>query len=230
MIDIISSLISIAAYILLALGMYSIAKRRGIKNPWLAWIPVANMWLLGCISDQYRYVAKGQEKSKRKMMLVLSILNTLVTLILVVALLVWVFGLMSQMGILDMSEAELNQLLEMDDDLFAEQFANEVIEILENNPGQLVGLMLGVMGGGLISGILGIWLLVLEYMALYDLFASANPSNAGAYVALSIFLGNFLQGLLVFLSRDKDEGMPPRQEQVVEQPVWQPPVNTSPEL
>ncbi len=230
MIDIISSLISIAAYILLALGMYSIAKRRGIKNPWLAWIPVANMWLLGCISDQYRYVAKGQEKSKRKMMLVLSILNTLVALILVVALLVWVFGLMSQMGILDMSEAELNQLLEMDDDLFAEQFANEVIEILENNPGQLVGLMLGVMGGGLISGILGIWLLVLEYMALYDLFASANPSNAGAYVALSIFLGNFLQGLLVFLSRDKDEGMPPRQEQVVEQPVWQPPVNTSPEL
>ena len=60
-------------YVLQSLGLYTIAKRRGIENPWLAWIPVANYWILGCISDQYRYVVKGQVKNKRKIMLGLSI-------------------------------------------------------------------------------------------------------------------------------------------------------------
>lgn len=65
--------VSAVFYIFQSLGLYTIAKRRGIENPWLAWIPVANYWILGCISDQYRYVVKGQVKNKRKIMLGLSI-------------------------------------------------------------------------------------------------------------------------------------------------------------
>ena len=42
-----SSLFSIASYVMTALAMYTIAKRRGLHKPWLAWIPVANVWLLG---------------------------------------------------------------------------------------------------------------------------------------------------------------------------------------
>ena len=65
--------VSAVFYIFQSLGLYTIAKRRGIENPWLAWIPVANYWILGCISDQYRYVVKGQVKNKRMIMLGLSI-------------------------------------------------------------------------------------------------------------------------------------------------------------
>lgn len=65
--------VSAVFYIFQSLGLYTIAKRRGIENPWLAWIPVANYWILGCISDQYRYVVKGQVKNKRKIMLGLSV-------------------------------------------------------------------------------------------------------------------------------------------------------------
>jgi hypothetical protein len=32
--------------------MYTIAKRRQINHPWMAWVPVVDMYLLGCISDQ----------------------------------------------------------------------------------------------------------------------------------------------------------------------------------
>ena len=60
---------SIAVYILQSVGLYAIAKRRGIHKPWLAWIPVANMWVLGCISDQYQYVAKGNITNRRKILL-----------------------------------------------------------------------------------------------------------------------------------------------------------------
>ena len=66
--------IAAVSYVLRAVSIYTIANRRGIKNPWLAWVPVVNCWTLGCISDQYRYVAKGQVKNKRKSLLILYII------------------------------------------------------------------------------------------------------------------------------------------------------------
>ena len=58
--------ISIAIYVLGALGLYTIAKRRQINHPWLAWVPIASGWIIGSLSDQYRYVKHGQVKNKRK--------------------------------------------------------------------------------------------------------------------------------------------------------------------
>ena len=48
--------LGIAVYVLRALGFYSIAKRRGINHPWMSWIPVLDLWVQGCISDQFQYV------------------------------------------------------------------------------------------------------------------------------------------------------------------------------
>ena len=64
---------SIACYVLQSVGLYSIAKRRGIRHPWLSWLPLGNMWILGSISDQYQYVAKGQIRNRRKVLLGLMI-------------------------------------------------------------------------------------------------------------------------------------------------------------
>lgn len=71
--------ISVGTYVLQSLGMYTIAKRRGIKNPWLAWVPLGNTWILGCISDQYRYVAKAQVKNKRSWLLAITIVISVLT-------------------------------------------------------------------------------------------------------------------------------------------------------
>lgn len=65
--------LSILFYVFNALGFYTVAKRRGIREPWLAWIPVANLWVMGCISDQYQYVVKGKVTNRRKILLGLSI-------------------------------------------------------------------------------------------------------------------------------------------------------------
>jgi hypothetical protein len=67
--------IAAVSYILRSLSLYTIATRRGIKNPWLAWVPVVSCWTVGCISDQYRYVTKGEVKNKRKALLTLSIIT-----------------------------------------------------------------------------------------------------------------------------------------------------------
>lgn len=65
--------VGIVSYIFQSLGLYTIAKRRGIHNPWLAWIPVGVLWIIGSISDQYQYVAKGRVKNRRKTLIGLSI-------------------------------------------------------------------------------------------------------------------------------------------------------------
>ena len=44
-------LINIVLYVIKSLGLYTIAKRRGIHHPGLAWVPIANTWILGSISD-----------------------------------------------------------------------------------------------------------------------------------------------------------------------------------
>ncbi|MBE7001904.1 MAG: hypothetical protein E7421_04290 [Ruminococcaceae bacterium] len=64
---------SILSYVLQGVGLHTIANRRGIRNGWLAWIPLGNLWVLGSISDQYQYVTKGKIKNRRKVLLGLSI-------------------------------------------------------------------------------------------------------------------------------------------------------------
>ena len=43
------SVIGIAAYVLVSLALYTMAQRRGIANPWLAWVPIADLYILALI-------------------------------------------------------------------------------------------------------------------------------------------------------------------------------------
>jgi len=64
---------SVAVYVLGSLGLYTVAQRRGIRRSWLAWIPLGNLWILGSLSDQYQYIARGKVKNRRKIILTLGI-------------------------------------------------------------------------------------------------------------------------------------------------------------
>lgn len=86
---IIALVFSVISYIFQGKGMYAIAKRRGIEKPWLAWVPVGNMWLLGCISDQFRYLSYGQNTTRRRKLMVLDIILIAVILLLC-GLCIWV--------------------------------------------------------------------------------------------------------------------------------------------
>ena len=70
--------ILLVCYIFRSIGLYTIAKNRGIKNPWLAWIPIGDRWIAGSIADQYRYVAKGEVTNRRKIILGLSIASPII--------------------------------------------------------------------------------------------------------------------------------------------------------
>ena len=67
------SMAGIALYVLQSLGLFTAAKRRGIRNYGLAWVPVAYVWILGSMADQYDLAVKGEDKGYRRKLIGLSI-------------------------------------------------------------------------------------------------------------------------------------------------------------
>lgn len=71
---ILGSLVSIAVYIMQAIALWRMAEKLGIPNGWLAFIPIANVWLLGKIADA------GERSPKHaKRLLVMEILTVVLT-------------------------------------------------------------------------------------------------------------------------------------------------------
>ena len=200
-----TGLLGIAGYVLSSLAVYGISKRRGLKNPWLAWIPVANCWLLGSLSDQYRYVVKGENKAKRKVLVILSILMGVFTIAVVVSAIGMLGGVIGSIGREFYGYHERNILPEI---------LAPVLSIL--------GLSLPLAG-------VSIAFVVVRFMALYDVYKSLDPNNAVMYLVLSIIF-KVTEPFFLFFNRNKDEGMPPRkmaEEPKVEQyqepvrPYWE---------
>lgn len=183
-------LLSIAGYVLTALALYTIARRRGLRNPWLAWIPVADCWLLGSLSDQYRYVLKGEHRSKRKILLFFRVLITIM----------WI----SLMGLL------VNLCFHAVGGVFWGAMSDERMFQILHQAMNLLVLCLPLIG-------ISIAYAVFRYMALYDIYKSLDPENCVLFLVLSILFG-ITEPFFLFFSREKDGGMPPRKQPVQDAP------------
>jgi hypothetical protein len=57
-------LVGIGMYVLMAAGLYSMAMNKKIENPWLAWIPIGNLYILGKLIPELKlstYVIPSHE-------------------------------------------------------------------------------------------------------------------------------------------------------------------------
>lgn len=70
----------VMAYCIKSFGMYKMAQKRNFDNAYLAWFPFARYYLFGKISDDINKI-KNRQSSNRVILLVLSILNSMSTLI-----------------------------------------------------------------------------------------------------------------------------------------------------
>lgn len=183
-------LLSLATYVLTALALYTIARRRGLKSPWLAWIPVADCWLLGSLSDQYRYVVKGEHRSKRKILLFFRILTAVMWISLIGLLVNLCFHAVGSVFWGTMSDERIFQILH--------QALNLLVVCLP-----LIGISIAYA--------------VFRYMALYDIYKSLDPANCVLFLVLSILFG-VTEPFFLFFSRNKDDGMPPRKQPVSDAP------------
>ena len=154
-------LFGMPGYVLTGISLYSIASRRGIERPWLAWVPGINFYILGCISDQYQAIVRGKNKNKRTALFFL----TFVPMIAFCA-----------MHIAAPSDAAASNLL----------------------PFLLIFVPAWCASAAL---------LVISFLALYDVYLSCDPKNAVLFLILSIVL-SVTQPIFLFLCRKKDLGFP----------------------
>lgn len=82
MIMLFSTAISIGVYVLQSFGLYSMANNTGMKNPWLAWIPFCNSFVLGSMADRYNLNAHNKQTKYRIILVVAQVAIIPVTYIL----------------------------------------------------------------------------------------------------------------------------------------------------
>lgn len=170
---------SIVIWALGCVALYSMAKRRGINHAWLSWIPVANVWILGSLADQYQYVSRGAVKNKRKALLILNLIIAVLTVLIIV-----------------LSVSTIVKVAVSAGGYYSEE------EMFEAIFTPLMGMIFSVLP---LAGV-GIALAIIRYMALYDVYRSCTPDNAVLFLILSIFFGVTVPFFL-FFNRKSDVGM-----------------------
>lgn len=209
MFDMFSSLVSIALYVLQAIGLYTIAQRRGIAHAWLAWVPVGSVWILGSIADDYR-VRGGKKSGLRVWLVILAaavLVLSLATLIGAVTTLTRVLTVNEIVGVVMDASGMGNDLYAPTEDELVEELALLLEEkltdqVLEETLNDVIFMVLGSLAMALVGIAAGI----IEYICLYRVFESCDPANRTVYFLLSIFIS--LGPVFLFVCRNKDDGLP----------------------
>lgn len=79
--------ICIVFYVFYSIGLYSIAKRRELRYPGLAWVPVASDWMLGLVADQVDLICAGKKSKQRRLLLWFSAGSYLLAAFMLIAIL-----------------------------------------------------------------------------------------------------------------------------------------------
>ncbi len=177
--SLISFAVSVVTYLLSAIGLYKMGKNLGLSNPWISFIPVANIYAFGRIAE--RYIKADGSRSARwsKILLILYIILIVLAFILV---LVVVIGLIAEM----VSHPNVNAYFE------SERFAATALFSVVIPMLLLTFAILGV----------SIAYLVVKYIALWRLYALYDMETATLFLVLSIIF-SFLEPIFIFILRNR---------------------------
>lgn len=62
---VVNILLNLPVDILSSYAVFRIGQGVGLRSAWLAWIPVGNLWVMGCIADDYQKLVKGRKSYLR---------------------------------------------------------------------------------------------------------------------------------------------------------------------
>lgn len=175
--------------ILPRVGLYTIAKRRRIRCPWVAWLPLGNQDMLGKISDQYQEKVRGRRTHRCwtvPLLGCLSWIGQLVTTFLILLMLLYVLIM-----------------------VFAAVFSLGLI-FLNNSLEDLFGDLREPFVAMCIIGIVSACGMIMRYMALYDLYRSTTVYTT-KFLVLSILIPA-TEPVFIFLCKDPEPGVEPLPE------------------
>ena len=175
----ISLLIGLAIYLLESISVYKMAKSAEIKNPWLAFIPVANDWVFGTLAEKYK--KKNGTKSARFGI----ILPVLEGIVLIESIALTIFTVISVKEITGYALDAVNTSTEM----VPEQFMSLIPVII---------LYFALMA-------VAIAYAVVFFIALWRVYYSFDKSNATLYIVLSIIFTISVPIILFIIRNRKPE-------------------------
>lgn len=175
----VSAVIGIAIYLLESISVYKMAKSAEIKNPWLAFIPVANDWVFGTLAEKYK--KKNGTKSARFGI----ILPVLEGIVLIEAIALTIFMVISVKEITGYALDAVNTSSEM----APEQFMSLIPVII------LYFALIAV----------AIAYAVVFFIALWRVYSSFDKSNATLYIVLSVVFTISVPIILFIIRNRKPE-------------------------
>ena len=178
------------AYIFVSLGGQRMGRKAGMSNPWMFWIPCANVYALGNLADTQATLCEGKNTTYRKKMLAWTIVVACISIVWAIAFSVY------------MVVAAANGMLDANGDLVTLDGAN-----LQS----LIGPALFFLLTSLAFLVLYIVYLVIYYKALYRIYKLYAPDGAVGLVVLSIFVTVAIPAVFLSLSK-REPVLPPRGE------------------
>lgn len=173
------------AYIGMGLGGFRMARKIGMTNPWMFWIPMANVYAMGNLADQQAALCEGRSTAFRKKMLAWNIVIICAALLFVIAMIpilvvATVHGTMDENGTVTIPEAYMNDL---------------------------VGPSLFFLFSLLVLLVISVIYLVVYYKVLYRIFKLYAPDGAVGLLILSIFVNAAIPAVFLILS-GKEPALP----------------------
>ena len=175
----VSAVIGIAIDLLESISVYKMAKSAEIKNPWLAFIPVASGWVFGTLAEKYK--KKNGTKSARFGI----ILPVLEGIVLIESVALAVFSVISISEITGYAFDAVNTSAEM----APEQFMSLIPVII------LYFALMAVL----------IAYAVVFFIALWRVYSSFDKSNATLYIVLSVIFSISVPIILFIIRNRKPE-------------------------
>lgn len=175
----VSAVIGIAIYLLESISVYKMAKSAQIKNPWLAFIPVANDWVFGTLAEKYK--KKNGTKSARFGI----ILPVLEGIVLIETIALTIFTVISIKEITGYALDAVNTSSEM----APEQFMSLIPVII---------LYFALMAVAFAYA-------VVFFIALWRVYSSFDKSNATLYIVLSVVFTISVPIILFIIRNRKPE-------------------------
>lgn len=173
--------LGILIYVFNSIALMTIAKRRGLSSPWIAWIPFCSGYALGKISDDIN--AKiGKRSSHRKVLLALTIISE--------------GCIYLSLGILLQPFVSMLSYLTRYGTMPAFYDAEA-----------LVMQMLLACGLAFIGSILAIIYIIFYYIALYNVFKTYSQGNAVLFLVLSILI-SICSTIFLFVIRNHEPFYP----------------------
>ena len=168
------------SYVGVGLGGMRMARKVGMNNPWMFWVPMANVYALGNLADTQAALCEGKSTNYRKKMLAWTIVNICSAIFMVISMVPFMVAATAN-GMLD----EYGNLTTLDS-------AGEEA---------LIGPALFFLFGLLVFFVLYIIYLVVYYKSLYRIFKLYAPDGAAGLLVLAVLVSIAIPAVFLALSK-----------------------------